>query len=337
MGQINATAAIGLLLFSLTGCGGGGGGSSSDAGGPTAPAAPKLELVAGGPASDESRDGIGASARFVDINRIVPDDAGALYVADYHRVRRIATDTAVSTLLTLDEHGNTEVTAVALDRSGTVYVGATSLWLAAIGPHFYTGSILRLTGLEQSSVVRAEQCCAIFAGVGDLTVDPTGGFTVPEYDPDRLPKVLVVRLSAGGQVTQAGPTFNEASVPAPVAGGNSGEVYFAVGNVIHRFGADSVTTTVATLATRAGGIVPVITGLALDAAGNLYASDSAMHVVHKVTPQGADEIVVGVAGSRGFVAGALPAGLDAPVDVAVSGTNLYIAMRNGVAVVRNRP
>jgi hypothetical protein len=77
--------------------------------------------------------------------------------------------------------------------------------------------------------------------------------------------------------------------------------------------------------------------LAVDSAGNIYVPDSDNHTVRKVTPAGVVTTIVGVAGKRGFAAGPLPGLLEYPHGVALSGTSLYITLRNGVAVVRNVP
>jgi sugar lactone lactonase YvrE len=79
------------------------------------------------------------------------------------------------------------------------------------------------------------------------------------------------------------------------------------------------------------------TGLAIDSAGNLYVADTGNNLVRKITPDGTVSTVVGTRGKAGFAPGALPGVLSAPRAVAVSGTSLYIAMANGVAIVQNRP
>ena len=78
-------------------------------------------------------------------------------------------------------------------------------------------------------------------------------------------------------------------------------------------------------------------GIAIDAAGNLYVADLLNHVVRKVTPAGIVSTVVGIPGVQGFVPGSLPGVLNAPIGVAVVGNDLYITMLTGIAVVRNRP
>jgi DNA-binding beta-propeller fold protein YncE len=78
-------------------------------------------------------------------------------------------------------------------------------------------------------------------------------------------------------------------------------------------------------------------GVAVDDAGNVYVADTGNHVVRKVTPAGAMSIVAGQVGRAGFAPGSLPGLLDTPTAVAVVGTDLYVAMPVGIAVVHNRP
>jgi len=65
--------------------------------------------------------------------------------------------------------------------------------------------------------------------------------------------------------------------------------------------------------------------------------NSANNTVRKIDPAGEVTTVVGVAGQVSFVPGALPGLLAFPTGVAISGTSLYVAVNNGVAVVQNRP
>jgi hypothetical protein len=80
-----------------------------------------------------------------------------------------------------------------------------------------------------------------------------------------------------------------------------------------------------------------LSGIAVDASGNLYVSDSTAGTIRKITPNGTVSTVVGVPYNWSFVPGALPGLLSQPMGLAISGRSLYIAMNNGVAVVQNLP
>jgi sugar lactone lactonase YvrE len=75
------------------------------------------------------------------------------------------------------------------------------------------------------------------------------------------------------------------------------------------------------------------TGIAIDAAGNLFVADSGNHTVRKLTPAGAVSTVVGVAGRAAFVPGPLPGGLREPAGLAWSDGVLYVSGLNGVVAV----
>ncbi len=80
-----------------------------------------------------------------------------------------------------------------------------------------------------------------------------------------------------------------------------------------------------------------LTGIAIDASGNLYVADSGNCTIRKITPAAVVSTVVGVAGQCGFVPGALPALLSSPNNLTLNGRTLYITTANGVAVVNNVP
>jgi hypothetical protein len=77
--------------------------------------------------------------------------------------------------------------------------------------------------------------------------------------------------------------------------------------------------------------------LAIDAEGNLYVADELTGTIRKRTPAGAVTTVVGVPGQVTFEPGPLPGRISSPMGLAISGTDLYFTLGNGVAVVHNRP
>jgi hypothetical protein len=86
-----------------------------------------------------------------------------------------------------------------------------------------------------------------------------------------------------------------------------------------------------------GGTTQVAASLAVDGTGGLYAADTAGHTIRKVSSAGVVTTVVGVPGQATFAPGPLPGKIQSPAGVAVRGSDLFITLSNGVAVVRNRP
>ena len=77
------------------------------------------------------------------------------------------------------------------------------------------------------------------------------------------------------------------------------------------------------------------TGIVTDNVGNVYVSDTNNHTIRKITSNGIVSTVIGVAGQGSFSSGALPGLLTYPQGITFNGSSLYIAMSNGVAVVKN--
>lgn len=136
--------------------------------------------------------------------------------------------------------------------------------------------------------------------------------------------------------------------PQGVATDGAGNVYVAdsFNNIIRKITPAGVVTTLAgtagvppgsTDATGAAASFSLPISVATDSAGNVYVADANNGTIRKITPSGAVSTVVGVAGQAGFAPGALPGMLESPRGVAVSGTVLYIALLNAVAVVQNLP
>ncbi len=279
---------------------------------------------------------------------VAADAAGNVYVADYYNqtIRKITPAGQVSTLAGLtgqagsDDGVGAQVrfagpSAIAADRAGDLYV-IDSNGIRKVTP---SGAV--------STLIRGY-------GGYDLAADDAGNLYISDTD-----QHVIRKLTPAGEVT----TF--AGVPGTngSADGLGSEARFSrpwgistdsAGNV---FVADSGNSTIRKItpngevSTLAG--VPGDSGsadgtgaqarfsslgeLAVDSRGNVYVADTTNQTIRKVTPTGEVSTLVGVAGRRGFTAGALPGLLTEPVGVAVSGTSLYITMVNGVAVVTDLP
>jgi hypothetical protein len=83
------------------------------------------------------------------------------------------------------------------------------------------------------------------------------------------------------------------------------------------------------------GRIPWAMGIAVDEGGNVYVASPTEHVIRSIRRSGQTGAIVGMPGVRSFAPGPLPATLDTPVGVAVRGHDMYITMDRGIVVVRD--
>jgi sugar lactone lactonase YvrE len=328
------------IAFLLAACSGSGGDS------PAASPTPQLQIFAGtwGPAA--SVDGTGSQANFFAVLDMAFDAEGNLLVLD-GAVRKVSPTAQVSTLPT---PAFPVFSVIAVDGSGQAYVGEWAFHICRLGQCFYSGSIHRLAPTGDTTLIRSVASLSLgslVAANGDLIWPDLVGHTIR-------------KLSAAGDLTTiAGIDDSMGSEDGPgkaarfrdpqgLARGTDGSLYVAdtENHTIRRIDASGAVTTIAGLPGAAGSNDGVGSaarfrypaGLAVDDAGNLYVADSGNCTVRKVS---AAAVVTTVAGSAGacesFVGGALPGALHWPRRVAVRGSDLFIGMRNGIAVVHNRP
>jgi sugar lactone lactonase YvrE len=172
---------------------------------------------------------------------------------------------------------------------------------------------------------------------GNLYVADTYNQTIRKISPSGDVTTLAGTAGSGGQVDGMGPAarFN---YPEGVAVDSAGNVYVAdtQNSVIRKVSPSGAVTTIAGGAakyadgagTAAGFDGP--TGVAVDAAGNLYVADSNYNAIRKVTPDGLVTTLAGNPASTGVPGGADGTGsaaiFNAPRGVAVDGAgNVYVA------------
>lgn len=340
-----------LTLAALAGCSGG----SSDSN------AKRLTIFAGDANTPGFADAAGTAARFHGLEGVSSDFAGNLYLGDSlnARVRKVTPAGVVTTLAgsgspnTITDGQGASAgffgpRAIAIDPTGTrlaVADSAPPTSIVPIGTDVVLGAV-RWVSIADGTVstfippnATYPQSVA-YDGFGNLftgyaTCSP-GSFTDCSYGISRV---------VGGDAIVNGPWPANVRSSSMVTD-NLGNLYVASAdrNTITRFsnggitvfaGADGVAGSRDGAGTAARFNGP--TGLTIDRDNNLYVADSKNFTVRKITSMGMVSTVAGVAGMQGFVEGELPGSLATPTAVEVVGNDLFIVMRNGIAVVRDRP
>ena len=268
-----------------------------------------LELVAGNCDGPGSRDGIGPTAQFSDGNNfhghsylgMTTDSAGNIYVGDVgnHTIRKITPAGVVTTIAgTPDIKGSADgvgqaaqfnyPTGVARDKKGNLYVADT-----------INSTIRKITsaGVVTTLAGTAGQNGSV-DGVG-----PTARFHYPRGIVIDSASSLYVADTLNGTIRKITP---------------EGNVTTYAGDA-HKYGsADGAVRTA---------LFRGMTGLAIDAADNLYVADSMNNTIRKITPAGIVSTLAGLAGKSGDNDGSgQAASFSTPTSITVDvAGNLYVA------------
>jgi sugar lactone lactonase YvrE len=206
-------------------------------------------------------DGSGSDARFYIPEGIAIDATGNLYVADTYnnRIRKVTPKGKVSTLAGsgeegfADGQGNTaqfnRPSGIAIDAAGNLYVA--DFWNSRIRKITVKGEVSTLAGSDEEGLADGQGSSARFDGPSGITIDAAGNLYVTDVRNNRIRMVT----SEGEVSTLAGSDSIDPDEDE-VGGFADGE------GSVAKFDGPS--------------------GIAIDAAGNLYVSDSNNYRIRKI-------------------------------------------------------
>ena len=317
-----------------------------------------VTTLAGTAGSSGSTNGTGSAARFSSPSGVAVDGSGNVYVADSwnHTIRKVTSAGVVSTLAgSAGSSGSTDGSGsaarfnypfgVAVDGSGNVYVADSSNH--TIRKVSSAGVVTTLAGTALSGVSTSADGAGSAAGFyrpDGVAVDSNGNVYVADYANHTIRKVTPagVVTTLAGKAGSSGSTDGTGSAarfssPTGVAVDNTGNVYVADygNNTIRKVTSSGVVTTLAGRADYVGssdgiGISALFRSpidVAVDAAGNVYVTDSGNHTIRKVTPSGVVTTFAGASRSNGSTDGTGSAArFNFPSGLAVDGAaNVYVA------------
>ena len=314
-----------------------------------------VTTFAGVPTERGSFDGIGAPDYFYGNTGVAVDANGTIYVADTgrHVIRRVSGNGAITTFAgALDQPGTADGTAkvarfnapahLAVDAAHNVYVADHgNHTIRKITPDGIVTTIAGAPGAAGAS--DGQGSLAHFDGPTGITVGPSGELYVADTN-----NQTIRRISPQNFVTTiAGLPGSEGSAdgkgaaarfryPAGLAFDVAGELYVADAwnFTIRKISSDFTVTTPLGMpgmggATDGAGNAARFTvprGLAFDAAGNLYITDSHNHTIRKVAPGFVVSTLAGNPNASGDLDGSgAAARFQYPHQIASYGSTLYVA------------
>ena len=303
-----------------------------------------VSTLAGG--TQGFRDGSGTSAQFNKPTGVAVDASGNVYVADSsnHRIRKISPEGLVSTFAGgtqgfRDGSGTSaqfdKPTGVAVDASGNMYVAdLVNDRIRKITPEGLVSTLAGSTEGFRDGVGTSAQ----FNGPTGVGVDASDNVYVADYGNNRIRKItdegLVSTFAGSTEGFRNGVgTSAQFNGPTGVGVDASGNVYVADSdnNLIRKITPEGLVNTLAGSiwgfrdgsGTSAEFNYP--TGVAVDAAGNLYVADESNHRIRKITPEGLVSTLAGsTKGSRDGSGTSAQFNFPYGVGVDASG-NLYVA------------
>jgi uncharacterized protein (TIGR03437 family) len=318
---------------------------------PSPQAVYQLTTVAG---SDLAGDGGQAvAAQLAQPEGMVLDSSGNLYIADAanHRIRKVTPSGAISTIAGNGHAGFggdggpaagaqlNQPYDLALDMAGNLYIA--DFGNQRVRRIDTNGNISTVAGNGASGASGdgGAAIAALLLGPRNVAVDPAGNLYISEFDGHRVRRVApdgtigtIAGTGVAGFGGDGGPaTAAQLAFPAGLALDGAGDLFIVdtlnvrIRKVLAGVG------TISTVCSQQSFGMPYIqlSGLAADAAGNLYIPESANSFVWRLTPAGALTQVAGTPGSGAYTGDgqlAVQTALNTPVEVALDAAgDLYIS------------
>ncbi|RZI58358.1 MAG: PKD domain-containing protein [Rubrivivax sp.] len=288
-------------------------------------------------------DGQGIAATFNGTYSIGYDAAGALYVAESNRIRKVSANGTVTTVAgrvynglpyqTTDGQGAaadfTWIRDIAVAADGTVLVlqddgkirKITPAGLVSTLPVLSAGRLRAIAVAPDGTVVVADAYQNVIQRINaDFSLTTIAG-TPPAF----------ARIDGAANAAAFWGTSG-------IAQGPSGAIYVADGmnHALRKISPSGQVTTLAVFSSNSVQIygttpylrsIPRLGGVAVDDQENVYVADSFMNVIRKVAPDGTQSVLAGEEGTMGYANGpAAQARFYSPLGVAVDAArNVYVA------------
>ncbi len=263
---------------------------------------PRQVSIFAGSGTAGSGNGTGTAAQFSGPTGIVMDASGNMYVTDYsgNTIRKITPAGVVTTIAGSGVAGSANgtgtaaqfknPTGIALDPTQTIlYVGDQSNFLVR-KIVIATGVVTTFAGTGQQAYLDGPALSAKFTGPAGVTVDQAGNVYVSDYQAGNHIRMIsssgIVSTIATGLTAYPTDLKRDVNGNFYVSGGIFGSTVEKVtpGGVVSIFSGSGTRGYVDGIATAAQYNFP--SGIALDAGGNIYLTESDGNRVRKIRPSG---------------------------------------------------
>lgn len=226
-----------------------------------------VSTLAGSGLMGSTNSAVGTSASFNNPNGVAVDAAGNVYVADTYNylIRKVTSAGAVSTFAGTGTGGGTNgpvasatfsfPSGVAVDSSGNVYVADSNNGLIRL---ISGGQVTTFAGAMMSSLLDGPATSVSFGWPVGVVVDAAGNVYVGDRGYH-----LIRKISAGNVTTYAGLSHYMGSSTGS-SGFHDGPAWIDASASSSAFNSPS--------------------GVAVDAAGNVYVADMGNHLIRKIMP-----------------------------------------------------